>query len=109
MYIAMNRFKIVLGHEEEFENVWRSREGRLVGLEGYVEFKMLKGPKAEDHTLYVSHTIWETYDHFVAWTKSEAFKEAHKGAGARKHLYLGGPQFEGFEVVISEDRNGTRK
>jgi len=36
---------------------------------------------------------------FEAWTKSEAFRKAHSGAGNRGHLYLGHPEFEGFEVV----------
>ena len=34
------------------------------------------------------------------WTKSEAFKLAHKNAGQHKNLYLGAPNFEGFEVVL---------
>ena len=29
MYLPMNRFKIVLGKEEEFETIWRSRETHL--------------------------------------------------------------------------------
>jgi hypothetical protein len=41
----------------------------------------------------------ESEDHFVAWTKSEAFRKAHEGAGNRGHLYLGHPEFEGFETV----------
>ncbi|SON54586.1 Heme-degrading monooxygenase [Hartmannibacter diazotrophicus] len=110
MYIAMNRFRVVPGEEETFEAVWRNREGRLKDVPGYVEFHLLKGPKAEDHTLYASHTIWATYEDFVAWTKSEAFRQAHARAGeGKKNIYLGGPQFEGFEVVISEDGNGVRQ
>ena len=35
---------------------------------------------------------------FEAWTKSEAFRKAHHKAGDNKPLYLGPPQFEGFEV-----------
>ena len=35
---------------------------------------------------------------FEAWTRSEAFRAAHHGAGQNKPLYLGHPQFEGFEV-----------
>ena len=31
-------------------------------------------------------------------TKSEAFRAAHQRAGDNKPLYLGHPQFEGFEV-----------
>jgi hypothetical protein len=32
---------------------------------------------AEDHTLYASHTVWESRAAFEAWTKSEAFRAAH--------------------------------
>ena len=59
----------------------------------------LKGPERDDHILYASHTLWESEDHFTAWTKSEAFRKAHAGAGNRGHLYLGHPEFEGFETV----------
>ena len=58
MYIAMNRFHVVPGYEVAFEAIWRGREGRLAEMPGYIEFQMLKGPKAEDHTLYASHTVW---------------------------------------------------
>ena len=101
-YIAMNRFKVAKGREEEFEEVWRSREGRLKDLPGFVEFRMLKGPEAEDHTLYASHTIWASEEAFRDWTKSEAFREAHKNAGQTKGLYLGPPSFEGFRTVLQE-------
>ena len=35
MFIAMNRFKIVLGKEELFEKVWRERDTHLNGVEGF--------------------------------------------------------------------------
>ena len=65
---------------------------------------MLKGPEREDHVLYASHTIWATQDAFAAWTNSEAFRAAHRGAGGTKPLYLGPPQFEGFEVIQTVTR-----
>ena len=38
---------------------------------------------------------------FINWTKSEAFRLAiHKNSGQHKGLYLGHPNFEGFEVVL---------
>jgi heme-degrading monooxygenase HmoA len=101
-YIAMNRFKVAKGREAEFEEVWRSREGRLKDLPGFVEFRMLKGPEAEDHSLYASHTIWASEEAFRDWTKSEAFREAHKNAGQTKGLYMGPPNFEGFQTVLHE-------
>ena len=38
-------------------------------------------------------------DAFEAWTRSEAFRKAHAGAGQNKPMYLGHPEFEGFEVI----------
>ena len=50
--------------------------------------------------LYASHSEWESKQDFINWTKSEAFRMAHKNAGGHKTVYLDHPQFEGFEVVI---------
>ena len=61
---------------------------------------MLKGPEAEDHTLYSSHTVWASKVDFEAWTKSDAFRTAHARADNQTTgpLYLEHPKFEGFEV-----------
>ena len=100
MFIAMNRFRVLPGQEAAFEDVWLSRDTHLGGVPGFVVFHLLRGPKAEDgHTLYSSHTVWASKGAFEAWTKSEAFRAAHRGAGENKPLYAGHPQFEGFEVL----------
>lgn len=99
MYIAMNRFKVIKGQEAEFEEIWRNRPRNLHELEGYVSFNLLKGATAEDHTLYSSHTVWKTEENFIAWTKSQQFRDSHKGAGDRKPMFLGHPNFEGFSAV----------
>jgi len=98
MFIAMNRFRVIKGCEGAFEHVWLSRDSHLDNVPGFVEFHLLKGPDADDHTLYASHTVWENRDAFEAWTRSDAFRAAHHRAGENKPLYLGHPQFEGFEV-----------
>lgn len=99
MFIAMNRFKVALGSEAAFETVWRERDTHLKSVPGFGEFHLLRGPTAEDHVLYASHTVWADHGAFEAWTKSEAFRAAHANAGNNKVMYLGHPQFEGFEVV----------
>ena len=101
----MNRFKVIKGSEAAFENVWLSRDSLLEKVSGFAEFHLLKGPEAEDHTLYASHTVWE--NRAVAWTKSEAFRAAHSRAGDNKPLYLDHPQFEGFEVRQTVGRGKT--
>ena len=101
MYIAMNRFRIAPGRGADFEALWANRESFLHEVPGFIGFHLLKGPEHDDHTLYASHTVWESEEHFIGWTKSEAFRKAHANAGAAstKALYLGPPQFEGFEAV----------
>ncbi len=99
MYIAMNRFKVANGSEADFETVWSSRDSHLRQVPGFVEFHLLKGPQREEYVLYASHTIWSDYTAFEAWTKSEAFRAAHRNAGDNRPLYVGHPEFEGFQVV----------
>lgn len=102
MYIAMNRFQIAPGHEQDFEELWRERESRLAGVPGFREFHLLRGPETETHVLYASHTVWESEQAFRDWTESESFRKAHAQARAPKGTYLGHPRFEGFEVILSE-------
>jgi heme-degrading monooxygenase HmoA len=94
---------VALGSEAAFEQVWTSRDTHLKEVPGFVEFHLLRGPQREDHVLYSSHTIWSDHAAFEGWTKSEAFRAAHRNAGNIGHgnapLYLGHPEFEGFEVV----------
>jgi heme-degrading monooxygenase HmoA len=101
MYIAMNRFKVGKGSEEDFEAVWKGRDSTLGEMKGFRSFHLLRGPEnaEEGYTLFASHTVWESKDDFVAWTKSENFRAAHRNAGGSKPLYVGHPQFEGFSVV----------
>jgi len=107
MFIAMNRFRIKKGREEDFERVWSERDSHLNDVPGFVEFHLLRGPEEEDHTLYASHTIWEDEETFIDWTKSEAFRKAHARAGeTTRDLYLGGPRFEGFNAVLEKKRSG---
>ena len=49
--------------------------------------------------LYSSHTVWRSEADFTAWTRSEAFRAAHRGAGDNKPLYQGHPELEGFTVL----------
>ena len=99
MFIAMNRFQVKKGAETAFETVWATRESFLGSMPGFVEFHLLKGPEAEDHTLYSSHTVWASKDAFEARTRSEQFRAAHRTAGDSKPLHLGHPEFEGFEAI----------
>ena len=100
MYIAMNRFRVALGREADFEELWRNRDSQLSDVPGFREFSLLRGASDDQASLYASHTVWDSQAAFQAWTESEAFREAHARARAPEGTYLGPPVFEGFEAVL---------
>lgn len=101
MFLAMNRFRIAPGREEEFLAIWKNRNSRLNEVPGFKEFHLLKGASTPEYSLFASHALWESESAFEAWTRSDAFREAHARAGQTpRDLYLGPPQLEMFEVVL---------
>mgnify|MGYP001294127573 FL=1 len=44
--------------------------------------------------------MWKSEEDFMNWTKSDAFRKAHSGAGKHNDIYLGHPEFEGFNVIL---------
>lgn len=100
MYLTMNRFKVKPGQQDAFEAVWKSRDSHLATVPGFVSFHLLKGAESADHTLYASHTVWQSEAAFSAWTKSEAFRAAHKGAKGVSEMYLEPPELDLFVSVL---------
>ena len=100
MYIAMNRFAVTPQNAAAFEALWLGRDSHLKETPGFVEFHMLRGPERADGTrLYASHTVWASEEAFRDWTRSDAFRAAHRDAGASAPLHEGTPQFEGFSTI----------
>ena len=50
MYIAMNRFQIVLGKEGDFEKIWRDRETHLDKVPG------------KHSSVYLGHPVFEGFE-----------------------------------------------
>src|SRR3569832_2977950 len=100
MFVAMNRFKIALGREQEFIDIWKNRESHLDGVPGFKEFHLLRGASDDNCTLFASHSIWESRAAFEVWTKSEAFRRALALAGAACVFFLGLLLFVGFVAVL---------
>ena len=111
MYVAMNRFKVATDAAGDFEALWNERDSFLHELDGFEGFHLLRGPERDDHILYASHTIWRSEADFLAWTKSEQFRKAHANAGSSsiRPLYLGHPEFEGFQAVQEVSKDGTKR
>ncbi len=100
MFVAMNRFKIKIGCEQDFIDIWKGRDTYLDDVPGFKKFNLLRGSTHEDHTEFASHSTWESREDFEAWTKSEAFRKAHANAGARRDIYMGPPQLDLYEEAL---------
>ncbi len=107
MFLTINRFKVRPGREAAFEALWLGRQSQLATVPGFLGFHLLRGPERGDHRLYASHSSWESEASFGAWTRSEAFRAAHRDAAPSGELYLDRPELETFEslqeVVPSRD------
>jgi heme-degrading monooxygenase HmoA len=100
VYIAMNHFHVAAGRGEEFEQLWRDRESYLAGVPGFLQFHLVRAAQDEDGTQrYASHATWENEAAFVAWTRSESFRKAHRQRRMPEGLMLGPPRFQGWQTV----------
>lgn len=103
MYIAMNRFQIAPGRENDFETVWRDRKSMLDSVPGFLDFKLLRGDPGDKVTIVISHSTWASEEAFREWTNSEAFRTAHQSGKTPSGVVLGPPQFEGYQIVMQTE------
>lgn len=104
MYLAMNRFRVNVEREAEWEAIWRDRETYLQEVPGFVQFMLLRGAEPGD---YISYSAWEDQAAFHAWTQSEAFRRGH-AQGTMAGVLEGPPQLGLYEPVI-EETIGSRR
>jgi heme-degrading monooxygenase HmoA len=98
MFVAMNRFKVVAGKEEDFERIWKERETYLQGVDGFMQFALLRSDSPSE---YVSHSTWENREAFMAWMQSPAFAAGHR-QGSMAGVLEGPPQVSTYEAIIVE-------
>ena len=97
MYLAMSRLKVISGREIEFETAWRNRNTNTHGIKGFKGFNLIKGSVNKEFSLYVFQSEWNSENDFINWTKSDLFNLDHKNATSQKNLYLGPPNFDGYQ------------
>ena len=99
MFVAMNRFKVASGQEEEFERIWRERESYLSGVPGFERFALLRSDSPGE---YISHSTWQDRKSFMDWTQSPAFAAGHR-QGSLAGVLEGPPQISTYEALISQE------
>jgi heme-degrading monooxygenase HmoA len=99
MFIAMNHFEVDPERGAEFEERWRKRETYLTEVPGFVRFALLRG---DEPGQYISHATWQDRDAFEAWTRSEAFRQAHAQARMPEGVVRGHPKLRTYEAILQE-------
>lgn len=57
MFIAMNRFQVIPGEGEAFEQMWLSRDSYLAGVPGFIEFHMLGSSGRGPCPVFLTHNL----------------------------------------------------
>ena len=99
MYIAINKFTVVSGREQEFEEIWRNRESYLDAVPEFMEFNLLRSEPGAETTIFLSHSQWQSEQAFTHRTHSEVFRLPHKRAKSPAGVVLGPPEFSGYNTV----------
>jgi len=106
MFVAMNRFQVLPGKNEEFERIWRERETYLDGVPGFLRFALLRndgGHGTEPNPgEYLSHSTWASREAFMAWTNSESFRKGH-AQGSLMGILAGPPVVSLYEAVLEQE------
>ena len=115
MYVVTNRIPVAEGHEADFEDRFKNRVHLVDQSPGFIRNEVHR-PKPmkfdreagtwvaapEKQGYYEIKTWWQTFDDFVAWTRSEAFREAHRNR-APKDMFAGDNVLEIHEIMTSTD------
>jgi len=101
MFIAINRLKVKSGTGGQLEDRFAQPKG-LEETPGFVRLQLLRRtwqPHGElDHEEYLAMTEWRSHDAFIAWTKSDAFKQAH--SGPQLDIFVAPGEPAGYEVAV---------
>lgn len=102
MYVTMNRFKIKKNFAKAYCKVWQEAGVRAKDVDGFLDFKFLQleDEKEKDYVLFASYALWESKEKFLAWTKSEHFRQSHATGSANREMYVEKPQLECFDVLL---------
>lgn len=96
MIVVMNRVPVNEGYSDDFLERFRTRKGLVDGQPGFIRNLVLKPLKGEFHVVM---TFWETREQFDAWTKSDAFQQAHSRVPPPQ-MFRGHGELEIYEVGL---------
>ena len=98
MHIVTNRVFVNSDWQDEFEQRFQSRAGKIEQQPGFCRMQILRPLSAD--TPYIVYTEWENEQAFKNWVGSEDFKAAHQNPMPEEAFSQKGA-LEQHSVIIS--------
>ena len=115
MIVTTNRIPVAEGHEADFEDRFSKRVHLVDSAPGFIRNEVHRPrPVKFDHEqggfvddpgqegFYEVKTWWRSMEDFEAWTKSDAFAQAHSNRPP-KEMFRGPSQLLVHEVFLTTD------
>ena len=115
MIVVTNRIPVSKGWEADFEDRFKHRAHLVDQSPGFIRNEVHRPrpmkfdrdtggwvPDPEKQGYYEVKTWWRSMDDFVAWTKSDSFKEAHRDRPPAE-LFAGSNELTIHEIFTSTD------
>ena len=115
MIVVTNRIPVTQGRESDFEDRFQRRAHLVDQSPGFIrnevhrprpmKFDRASGswvPDPDKQGFYEVKTWWRSMEDFVAWTKSESFREAHRDRPPAD-LFAGSNELLIHEIFTSTD------
>lgn len=113
MIVVTNRIPVAEGHEIDFEDRFRKRAHLVDRSPGFIRNEVHRprpmkldhetgnwSPDPEKQGFYEVKTWWRSFEDFAAWTRSPAFREAHKDRPP-KEMFRGPNELAIHEVFLA--------
>ena len=98
VFVAMNRFPVAEGSEDEFERRFADRSSTLADFAGFKGFLLLRrDDKVDDGATHSTFSVWDSRAGFQAWLDSEKKPDEQP----RKNLLAGRPTPSYYEGILA--------
>ncbi len=77
-FVVINNIRPVTEYIARMEALFCTRQKEIDKVDGFRSVRILKPRKAEEPYLVISE--WDSEQHYLDWTQSEAFRIGHKRA-----------------------------
>lgn len=81
MYVVTNTLRVPAEHADHIERAFAGSAEHMKQIQGCLGFRLLREVKGDSEPVFVAMTNWEDEASFLAWMKSDDFRQAHANAG----------------------------